>query len=58
MYKRQDPTHLAGILQGVDPNGKVSANIYNKLVTLDTETNEIVPDLAESWEMVLSLIHI
>ena len=47
-----EPTHLAGILQGVDPNGKVGANIYNKLVKLDTETNEIVPDLAESWEMV------
>ncbi|MDO4370952.1 MAG: ABC transporter substrate-binding protein [Clostridia bacterium] len=47
-----EPNSLSGILQGVDPNGKVCANLYNKLVKLDPATNEIVPDLAESWEMV------
>ena len=30
----------------------MSANIYNKLVTLDTENQRDRPDLAESWEMV------
>lgn len=47
-----EPNHLAGLLQGVDPNGKVSKNLYNKLVKLDQNTNRIAPDLAESWQMV------
>ena len=46
-----EPSHLNGTQQGEAPNGKVNSQIYDKLVVMDTETGEIVPALADSWEM-------
>lgn len=47
-----EATHLDGTRQGVDPNIKIHTQIYDKLVLQDPETGEIIPSLAESWEMI------
>ncbi|MDL2217955.1 ABC transporter substrate-binding protein [Christensenellaceae bacterium OttesenSCG-928-M15] len=48
----EEPTHLNGVQGGIDPNGKINPQIYDKLVKQNPATGEISPALAERWEML------